>query len=150
MATTISYSLATINDAVTLVLGVVVSLPQPTCILALHGDLGAGKTTFVQALGAKLGVEDLVTSPTFTILKRFETKHQLWPHLVHIDAYRIETVAELKPLAFEEYVTTPGTLSCIEWPERVAVALPAHTLHLYFSILSESARRIEILDVSNT
>lgn len=97
-------------------------------VVVLTGDLGAGKTTFVQALAKILNVDEPVTSPTFTLLKRYETGHKSFPHLLHMDAYRIESVDELAPLRFDELLNTPQTLFVIEWGERIAEALPEHTL----------------------
>ena len=82
-------------------------------IVALHGDLGAGKTTFVQALGQLLGVTEHITSPTFTIMKGYETTDSDLKHLVHMDAYRIDDINELGPLRFSEIITTPNTLFCM-------------------------------------
>lgn len=94
-------------------------------VLTLAGDLGAGKTTLVQALARELGVTEVVTSPTFVVMKSYQTTHLVFTHLVHIDAYRIDEVSELTPLHFAQVLQTPQTLVCIEWPERINSALPA-------------------------
>ena len=65
-------------------------------VCALHGDLGAGKTTFTQTLARELGVEEIVTSPTFVIMKNYELTNQPFEKLVHIDAYRIEEIDEMR------------------------------------------------------
>lgn len=93
-------------------------------ILTLTGDLGAGKTTLVQALAQELGITDVVTSPTFVVMKAYETTDAVFTNLVHIDAYRIDDVDELRPLNMSQVVTSPHTLVCIEWPEKIASALP--------------------------
>ncbi|HMA79220.1 MAG TPA: tRNA (adenosine(37)-N6)-threonylcarbamoyltransferase complex ATPase subunit type 1 TsaE [Candidatus Paceibacterota bacterium] len=105
-------------------------------VLALHGDLGAGKTTFVQALAHALGVGEPVTSPTFVIRKDY-TLSGAWDLLVHIDAYRLDEPTELERLGFSELLSLPRTLICIEWAERVADILPPTTNHLSFTILSD-------------
>ena len=69
-------------------------------VLALHGELGAGKTTFTQTLARTLGVTDAVTSPTFVIMKLYELQHQSFETLIHIDAYRIEHSDEMRVLGF--------------------------------------------------
>lgn len=106
-------------------------------VLGLHGDLGAGKTTFVQALAAELGVADVVTSPTFVVLKQYPLESDRWQQLVHVDAYRLDHASELETLGFRELLQEPKTLICVEWAERVADILPADTLHLNFKLMGE-------------
>lgn len=111
-------------------------------VLALHGDLGAGKTTFVQTLAKQLGVTETVTSPTFVIMKSYETTNDKWKRLVHVDAYRLETAEELAVLGFADEVNSHDTLICVEWAEKVKELLPENTLHLYFE-LTDTGRSIE-------
>lgn len=99
-------------------------------LIALSGDLGAGKTTFVQQLAQILGVEETVTSPTFVIMKSYETTDTTFVRLVHMDAYRIEDDSELTPLNFSKVLAQPKTLVCIEWAERISAFLPAHTIKM--------------------
>jgi tRNA threonylcarbamoyladenosine biosynthesis protein TsaE len=90
-------------------------------ILTLTGDLGAGKTTFTQQLAAQLGVSEPVVSPTFGIMKGYELDgNEYFDQLIHIDAYRIEDISEVKPLRFTELFKEPRTLVCLEWPEKIA------------------------------
>jgi tRNA threonylcarbamoyladenosine biosynthesis protein TsaE len=110
-------------------------LPEETAVvLALHGDLGAGKTTFTQMLAKALGVTEAVTSPTFVIMKGYELHEQAFAHLVHIDAYRLETSQELSILHFEHILRESRTLVVIEWAAKVADLLPIHTINLTFTI----------------
>ena len=118
--------------------------PAGATVLALHGDLGAGKTTFVQALGTALCVAEQITSPTFTIMKGYETNDSDFAHLVHMDAYRIDDLTELGPLRFSEILATSQTLLCIEWVEKIATALPSNVLHLYLEVASENTRTVRI------
>lgn len=99
-------------------------------VLALSGDLGAGKTTLVQTIARDLGVIEVVTSPTFVIMKQYETSDKYFSKLIHIDAYRIEDVTEMKPLGFENLLKQANTLICIEWAERIKPLLPKDTLTL--------------------
>ncbi len=114
-------------------------------VLALHGDLGAGKTTFVQELGRQLGITESITSPTFTIMKQYELESAPFVTLIHIDAYRIKDTSEMAPLHFSSILSAPETLVCIEWAEHVSSLLPVETIHLHFtSTLGKEGRTITI------
>lgn len=115
-------------------------------VVGLSGDLGAGKTTLVQQLALELGVKDRVQSPTFTILKLYQTNHSEFKQLIHMDAYRIESLSELEPLRFQELLKMPATLLCVEWPEKIAEALPTHAL-VKFKTISEDERELTITKV---
>ena len=109
-------------------------------VLALHGELGAGKTTFMQILAKELGVVETVTSPTFVVMKNYSLEESVWERLVHIDAYRIEDTDEMRPLGFVELLQEPKNLICIEWAEKIADLLPPSTLHLHFTITGETRK----------
>lgn len=89
----------------------------PGQIVALKGDLGAGKTTFVQGLLQGLHIQDTATSPTFTLLQTYAEK------IHHFDLYRIASAAEFTRLGFDEFLGGNG-IALIEWPERIAPLLP--------------------------
>jgi tRNA threonylcarbamoyladenosine biosynthesis protein TsaE len=98
----------------------------PGTVVALHGDLGAGKTTFTQGFARGLGIEEAVTSPTFTIF----TLHRGGGRtLVHVDAYRLEHGSQLEDLMIDDFLVAPWWV-VVEWPEKVADWLPATALHL--------------------
>lgn len=105
-------------------------------VLALHGNLGAGKTTFVQLLAKQLGITETVTSPTFVIMKRYEAGDNT-SQLVHIDAYRIEDIDEMRVLGFEALLQQSHTMICIEWAERIEALLPPRTKHLSFELVDD-------------
>lgn len=116
-------------------------------VLALHGDLGAGKTTFVQKLAEELGVVEAVTSPTFVVMKQYEiaepTSHMT--HFVHIDAYRIDDVAELDVLRIPELFQQPHTIVCIEWAEKITERLPDKYIDMTFTIeLGTQTRNVQV------
>ncbi len=94
-------------------------------ILALSGPLGAGKTTFVQALAQALGVEDRPRSPTFSLLRAYVLPSETRGirRLVHIDAYRLETANDVYALDLEGELSEPGTIVAMEWPEQLGDAL---------------------------
>ena len=99
-------------------------------VIALSGDLGTGKTTLVQTIARDLGITEIVTSPTFVILKQYETTDKYFSQLIHLDAYRIEKVEEMQPLGFTTLLKHPNTLICIEWAERIKTLLPKETIWL--------------------
>lgn len=113
---------------------------ESAAVLALHGDLGAGKTSFVKALASVLGVVEVVTSPTFVIMKLYEAQEGAgtFEKLVHIDAYRIEDIDEMRVLRFEEVLAEKDTIICIEWAEKIEELLPAHTVHMNIEMKGQS------------
>lgn len=114
-------------------------------VVALSGDLGAGKTTLVQALARSLKITEVVTSPTFTIMKSYLiTGNESFSRLVHMDAYRLESLEELKPLRFDEVLANPQNLVCVEWAEKIAPVLPPDTIYLKIEIKAEDSREITI------
>jgi len=102
--------------------------------VGLSGHLGAGKTAFVKAVAVAMGVKETVTSPTFVIMKMYETKNDRWPRLVHIDAYRLEKRQELEALRFEDLVADKNDLIMIEWPENVGLQEFSKLAHIKFEI----------------
>lgn len=92
-------------------------------IIALKGDLGAGKTTLTKEIANLLGVEDTVISPTYVLVKFYETKNNKWKKLIHMDAYRIEGISELGNIGYEDFFD-PENLVIIEWPEKIEEAIP--------------------------
>jgi tRNA threonylcarbamoyladenosine biosynthesis protein TsaE len=112
----------------------------PRATLALHGPLGSGKTCFVQGLAEALSIAVPVTSPTFTVVNEYRADRLL----VHIDLYRVRTADEALSLGLDEYLETDA-VTAIEWPERIAELLPAHTIHIRFEPgASPSDRTIRI------
>lgn len=100
----------------------------PNTILALSGDLGAGKTTFVQGVALGLQIEAPIQSPTFIYLNRYAGKLSLF----HFDLYRTRSEEDFLGLGFDEYFEVDGVCA-IEWPERIFPILPQNTLHISFS-----------------
>lgn len=108
--------------------------------LALHGDLGSGKTCFVQGLASAMGVARSVTSPTFVIVNEYKGERPLF----HIDLYRLESSKDALGVGLEEYTETDG-ITAVEWAERAADLLPPDTIHISFETTSKpSERRIAI------
>lgn len=112
-------------------------------LVTLSGELGAGKTTFVQVLGRSLGVKEPITSPTFVLAKHYELPEEgTFSRLVHIDAYRLKDGTELKALNFAETMNNPQTLILLEWPEMVADALPKADVAIRLETLPDLSRSI--------
>ena len=109
-------------------------------VLALHGDLGAGKTTFVQGLARGLGIQESVTSPTFAILALHRGGGKT---LVHVDAYRIDGGRALEDLMIDDFLVPPWWVA-VEWPSKVADWLPSDALHLEFSHAPERRHIIRL------
>lgn len=116
------------------------SFLPPDITLALHGNLGAGKTTFVQGLAIGLGVTERVTSPTFNLYTVHRGTARL---LVHLDAYRIESAQEVVDLLLEDFLVSPWCLA-VEWPEKIADWLPPGTLHLDLDITADERHTVRL------
>ena len=127
-------------------------------LLALSGELGAGKTTFVQALGKALGITETMQSPTYVLMKKYQIpqgdiltpglfKVSPFKQLIHIDAYRLEKTEEFAVLKPEQFLQDPKTLVVVEWPEKVAGSLPPADLTVNFSSdgAKEGERYIEVI-----
>ena len=109
--------------------------------LALHGDLGVGKTTFVQGLARGFKIAEPITSPTFNLYSIHRGPTRL---LVHLDAYRIENARQVEDLLLEDFLTPPWCLA-IEWPEKIAAWLPAGTLHLTLGIGGDQRHTLKLI-----
>jgi tRNA threonylcarbamoyladenosine biosynthesis protein TsaE len=107
-------------------------------VVALIGDLGAGKTQFVKGLAKGLGSTEVVTSPTFTLLHEYQGNRL---PIYHFDFYRIESLAALRAIGFDEIVFGDG-VSVIEWADRFADAIPLRARWIKFEIVSDDQRRI--------
>lgn len=113
-------------------------------VVALQGDLGAGKTAFAQEVGKILGVAENMHSPTFVIEKIYEIDWNGFKNLIHIDAYRLEKDSELLHLGWEEITKEPENLILIEWPENVAGIIPTDAKRISFKFIDDKTREIEI------
>jgi tRNA threonylcarbamoyladenosine biosynthesis protein TsaE len=114
---------------------------QPGDVIALSGELGAGKTALVKGIARGLGIAVEVTSPTFTLIHEYGGGRLA---LYHIDLYRIDSVPQALAIGIEDYLNGAG-VTVIEWAERIASLLPPHTTRIRIESLGENTRRIEVV-----
>ena len=111
-------------------------------VFAFYGKMGAGKTTFVKAVCEELGVEDVITSPTFAIVNEYrsETSGEL---IYHFDFYRVKKIEEVYDMGFEDYFYS-GALCFIEWPELCEEVLPKDTVKVTIEERPDGTRVLTI------
>lgn len=130
-------------------------VPHRATVVGLYGELGAGKTAFVQAAAKALGVSEPVNSPTFLIVKKYqlsegnlspssegEIERGCFKRLIHIDIYRLTHSGELRALGFTGFLADSQNLIFVEWAERVADLLPPDHIKLYFEFVDDTIRQI--------
>jgi len=105
-------------------------------IFVFEGEMGAGKTTFIKTVCEELGVRDVVSSPTFSIVNEYETPDST---VYHFDFYRIKNIREAYDIGYEEYFYS-GNICLIEWPERVAELLPENYIKVEITATSPERR----------
>ncbi|QQG52411.1 MAG: tRNA (adenosine(37)-N6)-threonylcarbamoyltransferase complex ATPase subunit type 1 TsaE [Candidatus Falkowbacteria bacterium] len=116
-------------------------------IFYLSGDLGAGKTTFLQGLAKGLGVSGPVNSPTFNILKIYKTKKgSVVKNFCHIDAYRLSGAKDLEALGIKEIIAAQDTVTAVEWAEKVKSVFPKSAVKIKAKHISDAEREFVVLD----
>jgi tRNA threonylcarbamoyladenosine biosynthesis protein TsaE len=121
-------------------------------VIAMQGDLGGGKTTFIQGLARGLGIKENITSPTFVILKKFEIvasrsnapRNNRNRTFYHIDAYRLEKPEDLTDLGIEGILLDTNNTVVIEWSEKIQKILPKNAIKIKFEFIDEKTRKIVI------
>ena len=115
----------------------------PGTVIALVGELGAGKTTFTKGFARQMGVKDPVTSPTFKLVSEYKGKKYV---LNHVDAYRMEGPMDFLNIGGEEYLTAKNSITIIEWGDLLSDLLSEETITVHFKRIKipKESRRIEI------
>jgi len=112
-------------------------------LITLSGELGAGKTSFTQALAKAYGIEEHVTSPTFVLEKIYRLPEgKGFTRLAHIDAYRLKSGTELSSLGFADLMNDPHTLVVLEWPEMVVDGLPSADIAISLVVTDDQSRTL--------
>ena len=119
------------------------ALQEKGLVIAFYGKMGAGKTTFIKALCEELGVEDVITSPTFAIVNEYSLPlgGRLEGALYHFDFYRIKKIEEVYDMGYEDYFYS-GSLCLIEWPELIEDLLPEDAVRVTIDAQADGSRTI--------
>ncbi|MDD4817658.1 MAG: tRNA (adenosine(37)-N6)-threonylcarbamoyltransferase complex ATPase subunit type 1 TsaE [Victivallaceae bacterium] len=115
-------------------------VPRGT-VIALHGNLGAGKTVFARGFARGLGLDEQVSSPTYTIIQEYKLPD--CGYLYHMDLYRIADSASALGFGIDEFLNDRNSYALIEWPERIEDILPPETLHLTITRTGEESRTLK-------
>jgi len=115
-------------------------------VLGLEGDLGGGKTTFLQGFARGLGIRAKILSPTFVILKKFKINHKRFNSFYHIDCYRIKKAKEISEIGFKKIINDSKNIIAVEWADKIRKILPKNKIILKFKFIDKNIREIQICD----
>ena len=122
-----------------------VPLKRGSFVIALEGELGAGKTVFVQGFAKAMGIKSKIKSPTFNLMKHYKiTKSNHFKMLYHIDCYRLKDYKDLLLLGIKNILNSQDNIILIEWAERVKPILPKKHVKIHIDHVNSEARKIEI------
>ena len=120
-------------------------------VMSLEGELGGGKTTFVKGFARGLGIEEMIKSPTFVIMKKYKlttsnkqqtTKSCNLRYFYHVDCYRIENPKEISNLTWKEIVENPQNIIAVEWGEKIKEILPEKYFQIAFEFINKNTRKL--------
>jgi tRNA threonylcarbamoyladenosine biosynthesis protein TsaE len=117
-------------------------------VILLHGDLGAGKTTLAKGIASALGIEDVVSSPSFSLVHEYEPGiAAAVTRLYHLDLYRLRQEEDLASIGFDDFVVPANAVTIVEWPERAATSLPDRFLLIEIETVGSESRRLRFVPV---
>jgi tRNA threonylcarbamoyladenosine biosynthesis protein TsaE len=111
-------------------------------VLGLQGNLGGGKTTFLQGFAKGLGIKEKILSPTFVILKRFQVPGFRFQDFYHIDCYRLKNEKDILELGFDDIIKDSRNIVAVEWSEKIKKVLPKNTIFIEFKFIDNKTREI--------
>lgn len=124
------------------------SSKKTALVIGLVGELGSGKTTFLQGFAKGLGIREKIISPTFIIIKRFKVSRFRFQGFYHIDYYRIKNSKEILDLGLKKIISNPRNVVAVEWADRIKKILPKNTAWIYFKTVDLKTRKITIKQVA--
>lgn len=118
---------------------------RKAAVLGLFGNLGSGKTTFLQGFGKGLGIKEKILSPTFIIFRKIKIPNQKnFSYFYHFDCYRIKKQKEILELNFKKIISDPKNIVAVEWPEKISGILPESLIRLKFRFVDKNSREVII------
>jgi len=114
-------------------------LKKTAFVIGLKGELGGGKTTFLQGFAKGLGIKEKILSPTFVIMKKFKVSNR---ELYHFDCYRVSKAKELLDLGFKEIISNPENIVVVEWADKIKKIMPKDAIWIDFKFVNEKKRKI--------
>lgn len=123
------------------------TLPRGS-VVALNGDLGAGKTVFSRGFARGLNITEPVSSPTYTIIQEYPCHDG--GHFFHMDLYRISNVRAALDFGIDEYLNDSESWSVIEWPDRISTILPPHTINIKIETIDDDSRKITVTNIQRS
>ena len=119
----------------------IAAMVSPGTVIALYGNLGAGKTVFSRAFAAAIGVKEAVSSPTYTIVQEYQLDNPM-SYLYHLDLYRINNSRDALDFAVDEFLSDSNSYALLEWPERIEDILPPDTVKIMIEHQADGSRKI--------
>ena len=116
-------------------------------LIALYGNLGSGKTTFIQGLAEGLGIKKRVLSPTFVFIREYDLSSKR--KFYHVDLYRLGSERDAETIGLSDIFADKSAIAAIEWPEKIERLMPTNTIKINFSTIGKNKRKIEISDPIN-
>jgi len=119
-------------------------LKRKPILLFLEGELGSGKTAFVQGFAKGLGIREKILSPTFVLIKKYPLKNMPYKSFYHIDCYRLKKLKDLLDLGFEEIISNSQNIVALEWADKLKITLRKHPIKIKFKFINKNKRKISI------